>query len=77
MQQNLPNAGSHKLYFDYGNKTLDAFYPQYASRVDDILKVKSYKESNAKNLFFEGEDHSENSWNKRLDKPLVFLMGKD
>ncbi|REE27639.1 putative alpha/beta superfamily hydrolase [Winogradskyella pacifica] len=76
MEENLPQAGSHKFYFDYGNKTLDAHYPQYASRVDDILKAKGYTELDAKNLFFEGTDHSENSWNKRLDEPLTFLLGK-
>lgn len=75
MEQELPKAGAHKLYFDYGNQTLDAHYPQYAPRVDDILKAKGYTEQDAKNLFFEGTDHSENSWNKRLDQPLIFLLG--
>lgn len=76
MEANLPNPDAHKLYFDYGNKTLDQFYPQYAPRVDDILKAKGYTKANSRNLFFEGTDHSENSWNQRLDKPLVFLLGK-
>jgi len=75
MEANLPQAGQHKLYFDYGNKTLDKHYPQYAPRVDAILKQKGYTEDNAKNLFFEGTDHSENSWNARLDQPLTFLLG--
>ncbi len=77
MEANLPKAGLHKLYFDYGNKTLDQHYPQYAPRVDQILKSKGYNEANSKNLFFKGTDHSENSWNKRLNEPLVFLLGKD
>jgi predicted alpha/beta superfamily hydrolase len=77
MEQNLPNAGSHKLYFDYGNKTLDQYYPQYALRVDEILNEKGYSDKDSKNLFFEGEDHSENSWNKRLDESLVFLFEKN
>ncbi len=77
MEANLPQAGSHKLYFDYGNKTLDQHYPQYAPRVDEILKTKGYTETDSKNLFFEGTDHSENSWNKRLDQPLTFLLGKN
>ena len=76
MEANLPKAGEHKLYFDYGNKTLDAHYPQYAPKVDEILKAKGYTETNSKNLFFEGTDHSENSWNARLDQPLIFLLGK-
>lgn len=75
MEVNLPQAGQHKLYFDYGNKTLDEHYPQYAPKVDAILKQKGYTEDNAKNLFFEGTDHSENSWNARLDQPLLFLLG--
>ncbi len=77
MEANLPQSGSHKLYFDYGNKTLDQNYPQYAPRVDEILKAKGYSESDSKNLFFEGTDHSESSWNKRLDQPLTFLLGKN
>lgn len=77
MEANLPQAGQHKLYFDYGNKTLDEHYPQYAPRVDAILKQKGYTEDNAKNLFFEGADHSENSWNARLDQPLLFLLGNN
>ena len=77
MEANLPKSGSQKLYFDYGNKTLDQYYPQYAARVDEILKAKGYSETNSKNLFFEGTDHSEDSWNKRLDKPLTFLLGKN
>ncbi len=77
MEADLPQAGQHKLYFDYGNKTLDEHYPQYAPRVDAILKQKGYTEDNAKNLFFEGTDHSENSWNARLDVPLIFLLGNN
>ena len=72
---NLPKAGTHNLYFDYGDKTLDQHYPQYEPRVDAILKAKSYSDKDSKNLFFEGTDHSENSWNKRLDRPLMFLFG--
>tara|TARA_R110002049_G_scaffold183598_4_gene351565 strand:+ start:197 stop:1177 length:981 start_codon:yes stop_codon:yes gene_type:complete len=74
MNAKLPKAGSHKLYFDYGNKTLDQYYPQYAPKVNDILKRKGYTEVDSKNLFFEGTDHSENSWNSRLDQPLTFLL---
>ena len=75
MEANLPDAGTHKLYFDYGNQTLDQLYPQYAPEVDRILELKGYTKSDSRNLFFEGTDHSENSWNQRLDVPLMFLLG--
>jgi len=76
MEDNLPEAGSHKIYFDYGNKTLDEHYPQYAPRVDKILKDKGYSETDSRNLFFENTNHSEVSWNQRLDHPLIFLLGR-
>ncbi|WP_353779711.1 alpha/beta hydrolase-fold protein [Winogradskyella sp. 3972H.M.0a.05] len=75
MKANLAASESHRLYFDYGNMTLDAHYPQYAPRVNEILASKGYNKTNSKNLFFEGTDHSENSWNQRLDQPLTFLLG--
>jgi predicted alpha/beta superfamily hydrolase len=75
MEASLPSAKHHKLYFDYGNKTLDQYYPKFAPRVDAILKKKGYTDQNAKNVFFEGTDHSEKSWNQRLDQPLIFLLG--
>lgn len=75
MEANLPESKSHKIYFDYGTKTLDAHYPQYAPKVTEILISKGYDENdNFKNLKFEGTNHSENSWNKRLDIPLTFLL---
>ncbi len=75
MSDHLASSDNHRLYFDYGNKTLDAFYPKYAPRVDEVLKEKGYTESNSRNLFFEGTNHTENAWNKRLDQPLIFLLG--
>ncbi|WP_298494981.1 alpha/beta hydrolase-fold protein [uncultured Algibacter sp.] len=77
MEDNLPNPETHKIYFDYGTETLDAYYPEYAPTVTKILKLKGYSENNFKNLKFQGTNHSENSWNKRLDIPLRFLLEKN
>jgi len=76
MEAYVPDASTHKIYFDYGTQTLDENYPQYASRVDSIFIEKGYTAENFKNLKFEGADHSENSWNKRLDIPFTFLLHK-
>lgn len=75
MRENLPSPKNHKLYFDYGTKTLDKHYPQYAQKVSDILNEKGYTDLNSRNIKFEGADHSENSWNQRLDIPFLFLLG--
>lgn len=77
LEKHIPDAKSHKMYFDYGNKTLDQFYPQYASTVDEIFLSNGFTiDVNFKNLFFEGTDHSEKSWQKRIDIPLTFLLKK-
>jgi enterochelin esterase-like enzyme len=76
METNLPSPEAHKLYFDFGTETLDAFYVKYEDRVNQIFKDKGFDGTNFKNLKFEGTDHSENSWNQRLDVPLTFLLGK-
>jgi len=76
MSQNLPNPKNHKIYFDYGTETLDAGYIKYAYRVDEVLKAKGYTQQNSRNLKFEGENHSEASWQKRIPIPIEFMFGK-
>jgi predicted alpha/beta superfamily hydrolase len=76
MKEKLPNPKSHKIYFDYGTETLDADYLKYEYRVDEILKEKGYDSTNSKNLKFEGENHSEASWQKRIPIPIEFMFGK-
>lgn len=76
MKENVPSPTNHRFYFDYGTKTLDQYYSQYAPNVDQIFSDKGYDETNFVNRKFEGTDHSENSWNQRLDIPFTFLLGK-
>ena len=77
MKQHLPTSKTHKFYFDYGTETLDQYYPQYLDEVDNIFYDKGYTEKEYMNLEFEGADHSEESWNRRFDIPLTFLLKKD
>lgn len=76
MKKKLPNPKNHKIYFDYGTETLDESYLKYEYRIDEVLQSKGYTTENYKNLKFEGENHSEASWQKRIDIPLQFLFGK-
>ena len=76
LDENLPSPKTHKIYFDYGTKTLDKFYLPYQHRVDEVLKLKGFDQSNSRNLKFEEHDHSENSWNKRFQFPVEFLLKK-
>ena len=74
LKTNLPNPKNHKIYFDYGNQTLDALYPALQQKVDVIMKSKGFDDHNWMTKFYPGDDHSEKSWSKRLNVPLEFLL---
>ncbi len=75
LSRNLPSGMTHKIYFDLGDQTLDALYGTHQKQVDLVLMAKGYGESNWTTRVFPDEDHSEKAWAKRLDSPLVFLLG--
>jgi enterochelin esterase-like enzyme len=74
LKSSLPNPKTHKIYFDYGDQTLDALYPPLQAKADEVLKAKGYTNKNWMTRFFPGENHSEAAWSKRLDVPLLFLL---
>lgn len=76
LKTHLPSPKNHKIYFDYGSQTLDAMYKPYQVQADSIMKAAGYTETNWITREFPGADHSEKSWSKRLDIPIVFLLGK-
>lgn len=76
LERHLPVPKTHKIYFDHGDQTLDALYQPFQVQVDAIMKAKGYAGGNWESRVFPGADHSENSWSRRLDIPLLFLLGK-
>lgn len=74
MKKHLPNPKNHKIYFDYGTATLDAMYVTLQPQVDVIMKDKGFNSTNWMTRKFEGDDHSEKSWNKRFYIPIEFLL---
>ena len=77
IKANAPDPLTHKLYFDRGTETLDAWYGKYQQQADEIFRMKGYNATNYKSMEFNGADHSEKSWSDRMDIPLKFLLGKD
>jgi len=75
LKAHLPNPKNHKIYFDYGTETLDAMYEPFQLKVDEIMKSKGFSSKNWITQKFEGADHSEKSWYKRLYIPILFLLG--
>ncbi|MEN9997517.1 MAG: hypothetical protein RI922_507 [Bacteroidota bacterium] len=74
LSNTLPSAKKHMIYFDYGTETLDKLYEGVQLKVDSIMCQKGYSEDNWLTKKYEGADHSENSWAKRLNVPFTFLL---
>ena len=74
LDKNIPPPSTHRWYFDHGTKTLDALYPVLQQQIDSVFRSKGYGENHYVSFAFEGEDHSEKAWSKRLQTPLLFLL---
>ncbi len=76
LSKNLPNPENHKIYMDFGDQTLDAFYKFFQDKIDVVLQQKGYTAKNWETKFFAGDNHSEVSWANRFATPLGFVIGK-
>ncbi len=77
LKTRLPKPRAHKFYFDFGTETLDAGYAPFQMRADEVMLRAGYTEGfDWVTRKFEGEEHSEKSWRKRVDIPLVFFLHK-
>ena len=75
LRENLkPN--SCKLYMDRGDQTLDAQYPKYQARLDEMFREAGWDDVHYVSQVFPGLAHVEGSWASRLDVPVLYLLGK-
>lgn len=74
LKSSLPNPKTHKIYFDYGDQTLDSLYLPLQQKVDIVMTKKGFTSINWNTKFFPGKDHSEKAWSERLHVPLMFLL---
>jgi len=75
LKSKLSKIKKNKIYFDYGDQTLDAMYPPLQQKVDVVMKENGFTETNWMTRFFPGTNHSETAWAARLEVPLLFLLG--
>ncbi len=76
LSENLPNPETHRIYMDYGDQTLDVYYKFFQDKIDEVIIKIGYSATTWNTKFFAGDDHSETSWARRLDVPLVFMLNK-
>ena len=76
LQQHIPSPKNHKIYFDHGTLTIDSYYKPHQIKIDEVMKNKGYTGKNWITKEFEGANHTENSWSKRLHIPFTFILKK-
>jgi enterochelin esterase-like enzyme len=77
LYEKLPSPENHRIYFDYGTKTMDQYYEPHQKTVDGIMKSKGYTDANWLTKKFEGEAHVEKAWQDRFHEVLIFLFKVD
>jgi predicted alpha/beta superfamily hydrolase len=76
LQKNLPEAGQHKVYFDYGTVGLDAEYAPFQDAVDQVMQQKGYRfGEDWLTRVAPGADHHERAWRNRMHVALRFFLG--
>jgi len=77
LENNLPVASTHRIYFDHGTLGLDSTYEYFQTIVDSLMIAKGYKEnSDWITKKFEGTKHHEDHWRERFHQPIEFLFKK-
>ncbi len=77
LNDNLPQASKHKIYFDFGTEQLDAMYEKPQHKINLLLEQKGYFKDNLwLTKKFNGHEHNEKAWNSRLYYPLKFMLSK-
>lgn len=74
MDERLPDAGTHRLYFDHGTETIDAYYGPAEERILTLVRAKGYGEGTLLNMVDDGGAHEERAWAARVAIPLTYLL---
>ncbi len=75
VDQHLPGTNGSLIYMDHGTQDFDADYIPYQEQLDKVFADKHWDTEHYKKIVFDGHGHNETCWAKRLDKPLLFLLG--
>jgi predicted alpha/beta superfamily hydrolase len=75
LSASMPGPGLHRVYFDYGTRGVDARYAPFQARMDAVMRGSGYRPGRQWTTHrFEGAEHSESAWRRRLHVPLLFLL---
>jgi predicted alpha/beta superfamily hydrolase len=74
----LGKPEGRRLWLDHGTATLDAYYAPYQQAIDARIAAQGWKRGlDWESRVYEGAEHEENAWAKRLPELFAWLLRKD
>lgn len=74
----LGKPDGRRVWMDHGTATLDAFYAPYQQVVDAGFAAAGWQKGrDFESRVYEGAEHEENAWAKRLPEIFGWLLAKD
>lgn len=70
----LPDPHSHRLYIDRGTLGLDASFGPNQAFAEEVIKSHDFTPATFEARVYDGATHDEESWYRRLDIPLRFVL---
>lgn len=71
----LPDADNHRIYFDHGTATIDVYYGPWNTQALLIAQKKGYQYGTNLDSYVDyGAPHEESAWSARVNRPLYFLL---
>ena len=78
LTENLGAPDGRRIWMDHGTATLDALYPPYQAEIDKSFVAAGWAEGRDwQSKQYEGAEHEENAWARRLPEVLAWLLAKE
>lgn len=71
----LQKPNTHLIYMDRGNVELDGLYEPYQTALDKQFTEMGWDKQHFSTHVYDGHRHMESDWARRIDTPLMFLLG--
>jgi len=68
--------GRNRIYSDQGTVGLDGLFTPYEAKAVTVFRANGWSGTDFHAPVYEGAEHSEKDWRKRVDIPLVFLLNR-
>lgn len=77
VDSHLPDPATHRLYFDHGTSTIDAYYGPWETQALLRAQMKGYQYGKNLDSYIDyGAPHEERAWAGRVARPLHFLFSE-